>query len=211
LFSFSGALVSPPRGVAAAHHVLVGLAREWKEAAARDGAEHHGTDHRAGLARHGVHVEHMVLAAEGLDHVEQVLCVGAAVTGLHAFRRGEDARRRADDQRAQRRAHAVADLARGLEQFRRDDGVERARHRAQAEHWPPASKLRERHRKHFDVVGGGAGALRHAGYRRALRGIAGVAGNVDQPFGEHAAAFAAEGADEKGDGSVLFHGAAHAG
>ena len=53
---------------------------------------------------------------------------------------------------------------------------------------------------------------RHAGDRRRLRRIAALARGVDDPVGEHAAAFAAEGADEQGEGAVMFHAfAPHAG
>src|SRR5437763_16967443 len=37
-----------------------------------------------------------------------------------------------------------------------------------------------------------------------LRRVAGMAGDVDQPFAEHAAAFTAQGADEEAGGPLLF-------
>ena len=118
-----------------AHHGFVVLARERKQAAAGDRAQHHGADHRARFRRHGAHVEHVVLAAE----------LPAPPSAARRCRRGrrpaacapavvKRAARGGDDQRALRRAHAVADLARGLQQLRGDHGVERAGHRVEAEH-----------------------------------------------------------------------------
>ena len=47
---------------------------------------------------------------------------------------------------------------------------------------------------------------RHAGYAAQSTSIPGVARGVDQPFGQDAAAFAAEGADQQGDGLGLHAG-----
>ena len=62
---------------------------------------------------------------------------------------------------------------------------------------PPSSRVGDR--KDFDVVGRRAGALGDAGNRRALRAVARAHGGVDQPLGEHAAAFAAERGDQDRD------------
>ena len=62
---------------------------------------------------------------------------------------------------------------------------------------PPSCARRRR--EDLQVVGGRAGALRDARDRGALRGIARLRGGVDQPVGQHAAAFAAERGDQDGD------------
>ena len=184
-------------------HALIGGAREGEQAAAGNRAQHHGTDDGAALPRDLAHVEHVVLAAVAAHQRQQRRVVGAAVAELHALLRGQGAVAGGDDQRALDRAHAVADLARGLQQFGRNDGIEAAGRRVEAEHRAAAAQFGHRYRKHFDVIGGGAGALGHAGNGGALRRVAAGTRNVDQPFGEHAAAFAAEGADQQGDGFLL--------
>ena len=128
-----------------AHHRLVVLARERQQAAAGDRAQHHRADHRAGFARHCAHVEHVVLAAE----------LAAPAPAGRRCRRG---RRPAASLSAvvsvrpdevitsvrSRVAHAVADLARGLQQLRGHERVQRAGHRIQAEHRLAAAQLRHR-------------------------------------------------------------------
>ena len=61
--------------------------------------------------------------------------------------------------------------------------------------------LRRAAREQLDVIVGRAGALGDARHRRHLRDIAAVLGEIDDPFREHAAAFAAHGEDGDGDGA----------
>jgi len=63
------------------------------------------------------------------------------------------------------------------------------------------AELRDLRRIDLDVIGGGAGALRHAGNRGALHRIVACRGGGDDPVGEHAAAFAAESGDQDRDGA----------
>ena len=55
---------------------------------------------------------------------------------------------------------------------------------------------------HFEIIGRGAGALRHAGDLRRLHGQPLALRGGDDPVAQHAAAVAAQGADQDGDG---FH------
>ena len=59
---------------------------------------------------------------------------------------------------------------------------------------PPSAR---RHRQNFDVIGGGAGALRDAGDRGRLHREAGFGRRRHDPVGQHAAAFAAERGDQQ--------------
>ena len=92
--------------------------REGEQAAARNRPQHHRADDGAAAARHLAHVKHMVLTAVGAHDLQQRGAVGAAIAHLHALLRGEAAVAGADDPGAGRRAHAVADLACGLQQLR---------------------------------------------------------------------------------------------
>ena len=175
---------------------LAVLASEGQRTAGRNRAEHHRADHRAAVARHRAHVEQMVLAAVLPHDIGKLLAVDAAVAQLHAFVRGERARRRADHLRALRRGHPVADLPHRFQQLRRDQQIEAARHRIEAHHGAPAAERRQRLREDLDVIRRRAGALRNAGNRRALHRMARMLRSLDQPFAEHAAAFAAERADQ---------------
>jgi hypothetical protein len=52
-------------------------------------------------------------------------------------------------------------------------------------------------------VHGGTGALRHAGHGSGLRVVAVLLGQVDQPVGEHTAAFAAHRQDRNRDAMLM--------
>ena len=180
------------------------VASERQQPAAGDGPQQHRADHRARLLRHARQVQQLGRTRVALQRGHQRRGVDAAVGLLHLLGHRQRTRGRADDQRALGRAHAVADLAHGLQQLRRHQQVDGAGHRVQAEHRAPVAQLLLPLREDLDVVRGGAGALRHAGDRRALRRVAGAHGGAVQPLGEHAAAFAAERADQDGDG-LLRH------
>ena len=184
---------------AACHHVLRSARVRTAAARCRDRAQHHRAHHRAGLACQRIEIEHVVLAAVLAQQLQQRVGVDAAVAERHALGRGQGARARGDDQRALRIDEAERDLARGFQQLGTHQRVERARHRHQAEHRPAPAGRRLRLRAELEVVGGRAGALRHAGDRRALRRVAGASGHVDQPLREHAAALAAERAHQQRD------------
>ena len=139
------------------------------------------------------------------NDLHQHLGRGAAIAERHLLGGGQGSAARADHLGAIDVRHAVADLAHGLEQLRRDQQVERARHRRQAEHRRAAVQFGVGPRVDLDVVGGRAGALRNARDRRALHAVAGMDGGVDQPLGKHPSAFAAERADEEGDGAIQIH------
>ena len=200
-------LEGEPEAAQARFDAPVGLAdrrlargpRERQQPAAGDRAEQHRADHGAGLLRDRRHVEDLRLAAVRTHDVEQRLDRGAAVAELHLLGGRQRAARRADHVGALARRHAVADLAHRLEQLGGHQQVDRAGHRVQAEHRAAAAEFGVGPRKDFDVVGGRAGALRDAGDRRALHRVAARDRGLDQPFGEHAAAFAAEGAEQHGD------------
>ena len=54
----------------------------------------------------------------------------------------------------------------------------------------------------LDVIGGGAGALRDSWNRGALHREAAAHGRIDQPFGHHAAALAAERGDQDRNAAI---------
>ena len=158
----------------AADRLLVGVSLERQDSARRDRAEQHGADHRAGVARHRDHVEGLGLAARLAHDAQQVAFDEAPVAELHLLGDGEAAIGRGQDVSAIGGRHAVADLAHRLEQFRRGEQVERARHRVETEHRSLAAQIAVGHEKHLDVVGGRTGALGDAGDRGALHAVAGA-------------------------------------
>ena len=190
---------------AARHHVLVVLAGERQQATGRDRAQHHGAHDRAGLAGQRIEVEHVVLATVLAQQLQQRVRFDATVAERHALGRGQGARTRGNHQRALRIDQAQRDQSRGLQQFGTHQRVERARHRHEAEHRPASAGRCLRLRAELEVVGGRAGALRHAGDRRALRRMAGTDGHVDQPLRQHAAALAAQRANQQGERAARVH------
>ncbi len=97
-----------------------------------------------------------------------------------------------DEQRPLRRDEAALHRARGFHQLGGEHDVDVARHRHQRQHRRAARRLRGRFRKQFDVIDGGAGALRDARHGGRLGEIPAVLGKIDDPVGKHAAALAAE-------------------
>ena len=97
-----------------------------------------------------------------------------------------------DEQRALRRDEAALDGARAFHQLGGEHDVDIAWDRHQREHRRAACRLRGRFGEQFDVIDGGAGALRDARHRGRLREIPAMLGEIDDPVGEHAAALAAE-------------------
>ncbi len=185
---------------AAADRRLVGLARKGQAPAAgqprRQRAQHHRTEHGTGILCHRRHVEQLELARLRAQHVGESLVVDTAVGELHLLDGGQRAPGRRDHGRAVGRHHAGAGLAHHLEQLAADQQVDAAGHGIQAEHGPTAVELALGSWKDLHVVGRRAGALRDAGDRRGLHCVAAGARGVDQPVGQHAAAFAAERAQQ---------------
>ena len=190
----------------AADGLLEGAARKRQQAERRDRTEQHRADHRAGLARQRAHVEQLVRAAVALQRGQQLLLREAAVAELHLLGHRQRARVRREHRGALGGGHAHADLARRLEQFGRREQVDRARHRVEAEHRRAAAQLRIGQAADLDVVGGRAGALRHARDRGGLRRMPAGARHAVQPFRQHAAAFAAEAAHEQADDGCVHAG-----
>ena len=110
--------------------------------------------------------------------------------------------------RALGRDEAVCHRAAGFEQFARHRDVDVADAGRERQHRPLAAELAGVHRENLDVIGGGAGALRDAGDRRALHRKTGLGRRRHDPVGQHAAAFAAERGDQQGDGACTGHAAA---
>ena len=138
--------------------------------------------------------------------LDQFASFDATITHLHAFIGRQGACRRAQHLGAIGTHHAKADLAHGFEHLRRDDDIKRARHRIQAQHRAPCSQLVLFDRENLDVIGGGAGALRHPGYRGALNRVAGHQGGLDQPLAQHSAALASQCAYQYANGARLYCG-----
>ena len=96
-----------------------------------------------------------------------------------------------DEQRALRRDEAALDGARAFHQLGGEHDVDIARDRHQREHRRAASRLRGRFGEQFDVIDGGAGALRDARHRSGLRDPVLALRQRHDPVDQHAAALAA--------------------
>ena len=120
---------------------------------------------------------------------------------------------RGDHHRAIGTHHAGLDDARGFEELRGDREIDAAGNGQQRQDRLSSAERSRRLRPDLDVIRRRAGALRDAGDRRALRRMSCGIGEVDQPFGEHAAAFSAERRDQDRDGSrhVMMPRLAHRG
>ena len=103
-----------------------------------------------------------------LDDLDQPVLVEAAVAHGDLLVHGIEAAERGDHMRAVGRDEAVRHRAAGLQQFARHRDVDVADAGRERQHRPLAAELARRHRQNFDVIGGGAGALRDAGDRGAL-------------------------------------------
>ena len=145
----------------------------------------------------------VALAVRG-DHIEQRAFGAAAIAHGHFFGGGKRPRRGTDDQRAVGRGETVADLPSGFQQLGRHQRIQSPRQRVQAQHRQAPLQLAVGLGVNFQVISGGAGALRHAGDGGGLGRIARVARHIDQPVGQYAAAFAAQGAQQ--NGNRLGHG-----
>ena len=195
-------LDAAPRG--ADHCFEVGTC-ERQYAAAGNRAAQHRAGHRASFARRGGDVEARQLPAVGSGDLQQAFAVEAAVAGRQLLEGGQGAPRRRQQRGAPGRDEAVLDRAHCFEQLGGHHQVHAARHRRQAQHGGAAAEFGVSLEMDFDVVGGRAGTLRHAGNRGGLRRMAGARGDLDQPFGQHAAAFAAQRGDQYRDRLLLSH------
>ena len=188
-------LASAPRPDARDHR-LEALARERQHAARRDRAEHHGADHGAGLARRAPPCR--TRRARGCAGARRRAAASeskrpspsgifSAVVSVRLSRGDRPASAPALD-------HAALHDARRLRAARRRPRDRCSRAPAAGSNTgcrPPSAAIGSG--IDLDVIGGGAGALRDAGDRRALRRDSpACVADVDQPLGEHAAAFAAE-------------------
>ena len=149
----------------------------------------------------------MMRLAAALQPSSSARGIDAAVGHRDPLGHRIDAVGRDDEGGAVRRDQAALHRAAGLHQLRGDDDVDVARHRRQAQHRRRRVRLGAVLRKQLDVIVGRAGALRDARHRGHLRDVAGVLGDIDDPFRQHAAAFAAHGED--GDGDRALGGRVH--
>ena len=136
-------------------------------------------------------------AAVAGHHLHERRRVAPPVAHLHLFKGGERAGRGGQDQCAPVARMAQAHLAHRLEQFAREQRVQPARHRVQPEHGAASPQFALVNWEKLEVVSGRARALCHTGNGRGLGRVACLASGLDQPFGEHAAALATQGADEQ--------------
>ena len=182
----------------AAHGVLEVGPREGQAPSTGERAEQRCSDHAARVFRGAREVgEHGTLRglATGRDE-----CVGvdAAVAHRHLLGHRIDTVRRRDERRAIGRDEPTLQRASGFHQFGGDDDVDLAGEGHQREH---RDATVGHGREDLDVIDRRAGALRDARHGRRLRGPAGVFREIDDPVGEHAAAFAAHGKDGDVDGA----------
>ncbi len=190
---------------AAFHRGLELRAAEGQHARARQRAEQHGADHAARLLRRLRHVEADEAPGRLLRMLDQLRAVDAAVAHRRLLGNRIDAVRRCDERRAVLRHQPSLHRAAGFHQLGGQHDVDVARQRHQRQHRLAAIGLRTCCRVELDVVDGGAGALRHAGHRGGLGDVAVVLAEVDDPVGQHAAAFAAHGEDRDLDGLCGVH------
>jgi hypothetical protein len=184
---------------AAPDRLLAVAALERQAARSRHGAEQYRVDHSAVVLRQLAHVEQHRALRHLPRCVDDARAVKAAVRHLHLLDGGVDAVDAGDERGAPGRDETVLHRAPGLDQLGGDHHVDVAGARRQREHRLAAAQLVVLRRVDLEVVGGGAGALRDAGNRGALRRVASPGGGIHQPVGHDAAALAAEGGDQDRD------------
>ena len=185
---------SPDRGFASS---------AWQRQRPRAGkcAEHDRTDHRARLAREALHVEQLRPAGECPPRLDDALAVEACVAHRHLLDCGVDAMRRGDQGSALRGDEAVLQRACRLEQLGGEHDVDVAGGRRKRHDRAPLAQFGGAGGVDLEVVGGRTGALRDARDRGALHRVALRRRCSEDPVGEHAAAFAAEGGNQHGEGA----------
>jgi hypothetical protein len=179
---------------AGADHRLVDVAAPGQPARAGQCAVEHGADHGAVAPCDRLQVEHQALLRGRCGRRPQSLVVEAAVAQRHLLGGGQDTVVGADQQRALRVDEAALDHAHAFEQLAGKHDIHPPGDRHQREH--RLQPLRGRRVEEFDVVAGGSRALRHARHRGGLHRQPGAQRRIDDPLGEHAAAFAAERGDQ---------------
>ena len=175
---------------------LEGGVRNRQPARARERAQQHGVDDAARFLGGLVHVEQDLFLAALLQRAQQPADVEAAVAHRRALADGEHAVRRGDERRAVGRDEAVEDHAAGFQKLGRQRHVDFADRRVERQHLTQ----RALGRHHFEIVGRGAGALRHARDLRRLHAQPLALRRGDDPVAQHAAAVAAQRADQDCDG-----------
>ncbi len=191
--------------LSAADHRFERVARKRQHTGRGDRAEHHRADDGAGRGGLEAHVERVEFAALRAHDVGEAVRVEPAVGERHLLRRGERAAERGDHHGALGTHHSGLDDARGFQELRGDREIDAAGNGQQRQDRPSSAERARRLRPDLDVIRRRAGALRDAGDRRALRRMSCGIGEVDQPFGEHAAAFSAERRDQDRDGTLHVH------
>ena len=119
---------------------------------------------------------------------------GFLADGVFAVRGG-------DQRGAVGRDQSAVQCASRLHQFRGHDDVDIARARHERHHGLAAVGAQRSFGKEFQVIDGGAGALRDTGNRGGLCDETGAARGQHQPVGDHSAALTAERGDAEGDGA----------
>ncbi len=152
-------------------------------------------------------VEQHRAARQGARGGQDAARVEAAVGHRRLLDHGIDAMGGGGEEGAVGRDEAVLERAPGLDHLRGEHDIDAAGAGIKREQRPPPAQRRVGLGKDLDVIGGGAGALRHARDRGRLHRQVGAHRRIDQPVGEHAAAFAAQGGDED-RGRARAHGIA---
>ena len=198
---------------ARANGVLELLAGERQNLGTGDGAEEHGTDDTSRVVRNAREVAAHETLGRRTDSLEDPSGVHPTLTHGRALGHGVGATGRRDHGGAVGGDETARDGSPGLHELGCDHDVDLtgrghgAQHRIRGGRGPW---------EEFQVVDRGTGALRDAGDRGALAVPAVVLGDVDQPVGQYAAAFATHGEDRHGDrarasGGVGRHQRGHAG
>jgi hypothetical protein len=173
---------------------------------ARQRAEQHGRDHAVGRFRKLRHVAMDDPLGRGLAAFEQCRRIDASVGQRGLLGHCIDAIGRDDEGGFVRRDQSALHGAAGLHQLGRNHNIDVPGHRREAQHRRAGVRLGAGLGKQLDVVVRRAGALGHAWHRGHLCDIARVLCGIDDPFGQHAAAFAAHGEDGDGDRALFGRG-----
>src|SRR5262245_25078017 len=130
------------------------------------------------------------------DNLVQRVLLSATVTHGNLFIHGIEAAERSYDVRTVWRDETAGHSSAGFKQFARDCDIDVADAGRKGQHRTLSAEFAQGDRQYFDVISRRAGALRDAGNRRALHRKSRLYGGANDPFRQHAAAFATKGCDQ---------------
>ena len=163
-----------------------------QSARARECTHQNGIDDATRFLGSLVHVEQDLRPAALLYCPQQAADIEATVTHRHALTDGQHAMGRGDQGRALRRHKAVEDHAARFQQLGGQGHIDLADRRVERQHRGPLA----RRRHDLEIIGRGAGPLRHARDLRRLDAQPLALRGGHDPVAQHTAAISAQGADQ---------------